>query len=166
MGGPGRGRWPANYTRRRIAECCTDLSITEMTRTGALVHQIETSGMLVRTDRETQQVHLTIEFKVIWHSADVAWLRLAYELPHTTETVRYWIQVACTRPSSRGTHLWFVCPLVGSAGPCGRHAGKLYLPPRYKYFGCRLCYKLSYASVHDYEERAGVRRLGRSRGKT
>ena len=29
---------------------------------------------------------------------------------------------------------------------CGRRAGKLYLPPVAKYFGCRLCHDLTYPS--------------------
>ena len=166
MGGPGSGRWPVDYTRRSIVESCVDLSITDMTRKGVLLRQIEIGGSLDWTDKETQKVDFTIKFQVIWHSADGALLRLAYKLPDTAEMVRYSIQVASTQPHWGGARFWFLCPISGTEGPCGRRAGKLYLPPQCKYFGCRLCYQLSYRSVHRYEQRAALTRLDRLRGES
>ena len=47
-----------------------------------------------------------------------------------------------------GLRWWFLCPLVGDNGLCGRLAVKLYLPPGPDavWFGCRHCYGLSYRS--------------------
>jgi hypothetical protein len=55
--------------------------------------------------------------------------------------------------------------LVVGGVPCGRRAGKLYLPPGGRYFGCRLCHGLTYTSCqesHKYD--AAFRRLARDTG--
>jgi hypothetical protein len=44
-----------------------------------------------------------------------------------------------------GVRYWFVCPAVG----CGRRVGCLYLPSGGKYFACRVCYRLTYASRQE-----------------
>jgi hypothetical protein len=158
MGGPGSGRWPRNYKRREVVQSCSSLSIIAMRRGGALVPQKETNGTLFRRDQITQEVDFSIKFRVTWRSPDGPRLWLAYELPGSAERVRYSIQLACTRTNWGGTRFWFVCPLIGSSGPCGRRAGKLYRPAECKQFGCRVCYQLSYRSVHEHEKRAASRR--------
>jgi hypothetical protein len=158
MGGPGSGRWPSDYSRQEIVENCASLSISAMRRGGALVPQKETSGTLFGTNQITREVDFSIEFRVTSSGPDAPRLWFAYELPGTAEIVRYAIQLACTRTNWGGTRLWFVCPLIGSAGPCGRRVGILYLPQKCKYFGCRVCYQLSYRSVHKHEKRAALRR--------
>ncbi len=52
-----------------------------------------------------------------------------------------------------GVRWWFICPLIKNSTPCRRRVGKLYIPPRYKYFGCRHCYELSYRSRQEYDKR-------------
>ena len=47
--------------------------------------------------------------------------------------------------SAGGLHV----PLCRAGRPCGRRCGKLYLPPGGTYFGCRVCYDLSYASQRE-----------------
>jgi hypothetical protein len=37
--------------------------------------------------------------------------------------------------------------------PCNRRAGKLYLPPGGRYFGCRQCYRLTYISCQTHDKR-------------
>lgn len=47
---------------------------------------------------------------------------------------------------------FFVCP--GRDGrPCGRRAGKLYLPPGELYFRCRQCHNLTYRSSKEHDKR-------------
>jgi len=48
-----------------------------------------------------------------------------------------------------GLRWWFTCPLVAHGIPCNRRAGKLYLPPRARYFGCRKCHELTYRSSQE-----------------
>lgn len=55
-----------------------------------------------------------------------------------------------------GERPWFICPLVVREVPCGRRCTKLYLPPGARYFGCRRCHDLTYASsqeAHQCERR-------------
>ena len=52
-----------------------------------------------------------------------------------------------------GKRYWFVCPLRRGAVTCGRRVGKLYLPPRATYFGCRHCYDLTYRSCQQHDKR-------------
>jgi hypothetical protein len=40
-------------------------------------------------------------------------------------------------------------PLVVGGRPCGRRVGKLHLPPHGRYFGCRHCHDLTYASCQE-----------------
>ncbi|GAG06388.1 unnamed protein product [marine sediment metagenome] len=43
-----------------------------------------------------------------------------------------------------GQRYWFICPLSG----CNRRVAKLYKPNNGRYFGCRHCYNLAYASMN------------------
>jgi len=58
-----------------------------------------------------------------------------------------------TYPRFGGVRWWFVCPLSVNGVECRKRVGKLYLPPRQKYFGCRHCYDLSYQSRQEYDKR-------------
>jgi hypothetical protein len=62
------------------------------------------------------------------------------------------IQLETTAPHFGGIRNWFICPLVKNAQICNRRAQKLYLPNGAKYFGCRVCYDLTYEScrTHDW----------------
>ena len=53
---------------------------------------------------------------------------------------------------------FFVCPLVVRGSPCERRVGKLYLPPGGRYFGCRLCYDLTYESDQTHDKRVDALR--------
>ncbi len=57
-----------------------------------------------------------------------------------------------------GERWWFTCPLVVNGVACNRRAGKLYLPPGAKYFGCRTCHDLTYRSSQEahVEERRTI----------
>jgi hypothetical protein len=61
----------------------------------------------------------------------------------------YQVPLTTTECNFGGIRYWFICPLTGSGGNCGRRIGKLYLPPDGKYFGCRHCYSLSYESRNE-----------------
>jgi hypothetical protein len=46
-----------------------------------------------------------------------------------------------------GVRWWARCPLPVDGRPCGRRVAKLYQPPWDPQFGCRVCHRLTYASV-------------------
>jgi len=75
------------------------------------------------------------------------------------EDVSYPVQTEVTAPHYGGQRWWFSCPLFRNGLPCQRRAGKLYLPPGAKYFGCRTCYGLTYRSAQEAHQvgRAFVR---------
>jgi hypothetical protein len=55
-----------------------------------------------------------------------------------------------TTPTQFGRpRYWFICPLIVRGIACNRRAGKLYLPPGAKYFGCRKCHELTYRSCQE-----------------
>lgn len=56
----------------------------------------------------------------------------------------YRIALTATPCSFGGTRFWFVCPLVRLGHQCGRRVGVLYRVD--KYFACRTCNRLAYAS--------------------
>jgi hypothetical protein len=62
------------------------------------------------------------------------------------ESVDYYTQLTTTRPRFGGVRWWFVCPLTVNDMGCNRLVSRLYLPPRSRYFGCRHCHRLTYAS--------------------
>jgi hypothetical protein len=68
----------------------------------------------------------------------------------------YPIQLAETRCNFGGTRYWFICPLEKNGIPCGRRVGKLYMPPREMYLGCRHCYDLTYKSCQEHDGRLGA----------
>jgi hypothetical protein len=66
-----------------------------------------------------------------------------------TEDVNIPIRLEATLTQFGGRRWWFVCPLIVRDIACNRRAGKLYLPPGAKYFGCRKCYDLTYRSCQE-----------------
>jgi hypothetical protein len=66
-----------------------------------------------------------------------------------TENLDYKIRLETTTCYFGGERYWFVCPLIVNGVPCDRRVGKLYLPRKAKYFGCRHCYNLTYRSCRE-----------------
>jgi hypothetical protein len=60
-----------------------------------------------------------------------------------------------------GKRWWFICPLIVHGIACNRRAGKLYLPPGARYFGCRKCHDLTYRSRQEaHQAERFIARLG------
>lgn len=75
------------------------------------------------------------------------------------EDVRIPIRLEATPTNFNGQRWWFECPLIIGGVACRRRAGKLYLPPGARYFGCRVCHDLSYRSsqeAHQAERGTGT----------
>src|SRR5207248_2490848 len=77
-------------------------------------------------------------------------VRLSYSWVWTAtgqpESACYVVGLTTTRPRFGGLRWWFLCPLLPGGRPCNLRVGKLYLPPRDRYFGCRRCHDLTYTS--------------------
>jgi hypothetical protein len=55
--------------------------------------------------------------------------------------------------------------LLANEKACGRRVGKVYLPNWGRYFGCRHCYGLTYASCQkSHKDDAFLRRMGAEMG--
>jgi hypothetical protein len=72
---------------------------------------------------------------------------------HAWEDIRIPIVLETTPTQFGGKRWWFICPLAVRGVACNRRAGKLYLPPEAKYFGCRRCHQLSYRSCQETHKR-------------
>jgi len=75
-------------------------------------------------------------------------IKLIYTVTHRSdgskEEVEYTVPIASTPCHFGGCRYWFVCSLSRNGGYCGRRVSKLYFID--KYFGCRHCHDLTYAS--------------------
>jgi hypothetical protein len=170
MGGPGSGNYFSHWwrpTKKTVVEDCLSLDANRWTREGILRAGIQRSGtwQWKYSDGHTSW----IEYEV--RTLDMGWptVRLAYGWPNKEtgqrETADYRVDLTTTRPRFGGLRFWFVCPLVVGGRPCGRRAGKLYLPPWGRYFGCRRCYDLSYTSAQESRKYDGLwRRLAADTG--
>ena len=76
------------------------------------------------------------------------------------EDVNETVRIVRTPCRFGGTRPYFVCPGVVNGTTCGRRVAKLYGPGRY--FVCRLCYRLAYASQSEDAQRRSMRRANRS----
>lgn len=66
-----------------------------------------------------------------------------------TEDVSVPVRLETTPTQFGGRRWWFTCPLLVRGIACNRRAGKLYLPPGARYFGCRKCHDLTYRSCQE-----------------
>lgn len=61
--------------------------------------------------------------------------------------LEYYIHMVASPCNLGGQRWWFDCPLVRSGSPCGNRVRKLF--KNGKYFGCRQCLRLCYASQNE-----------------
>ena len=139
MGGLGSGRpWGSG---RDTVECCRSIDVNRLHREGCLRpgwcgawqwtrdgEQVASINLRVENDR----LHLSYRMRVAgsdWQDVD--------------ETVRI-VRVPCRFGGSRP---YFICPGVVNGIVCGRRVVKLHGAGRY--FLCRRCYRLAYASQSE-----------------
>jgi hypothetical protein len=79
------------------------------------------------------------------------------------EDVSYAVALCWTPCNYGGFRPWFVCPGVVNGVSCGRRVAKLYLKGRY--FLCRHCHDLAYASQQEARRFAALRRCQSIRQK-
>lgn len=145
MGGYGSGR----SSDRCTVESCLVLSADRLTRDKFLRPEAHKAGTLTWTRTSTSEKVATLGWKAET-TTEAGRLRLHYTLTGSEEEVDYCVRLTTTPLPWGGVRWWFLCPLDG----CRRRVGKLYLPPGGRYFGCRKCYELVYASsreAHKYD---------------
>lgn len=62
----------------------------------------------------------------------------------------YSVSIDSTPCNYGGQRYWFICPLILNDRSCHRRCRILYLPSGASYFGCRLCYNLTYRSRQEH----------------
>lgn len=85
-------------------------------------------------------------------------IQLEEDMPLPPERVReieddQIIELETTPCNYGGERFWFLCPMEVNGSVCGKRAGKLYLPPGEKLFGCRHCCDLTYESSQKHDAR-------------
>jgi hypothetical protein len=141
MGGFGSGR-PSGLGRRKV-EACRSIDVDRLHRDGCLKPGSRCDSYWTRDGERVGSIHLR---------AEADWLHLTHrvrigggEWEDVTETVDI-IRVPCRLGGARP---YFVCPGVVNGTACRRRVAKLYGPGRY--FLCRHCYRLAYASQSQDE---------------
>lgn len=151
MGGPGSGYTYRIAMRKHTVEESLTLTMRDIRKrlfAGA-------AGSLTWTWRNGGSS--SINYFVTWNE-DAPAVTLSYRWGDT-EDVRVRVPLQTTPTQFGGSRWWFTCPLVVRGVACNRRAGKLYLPPGAKYFGCRVCHVLTYRSAQEAHQTERV--LGR-----
>jgi hypothetical protein len=153
MGGFGSGRPPSSG--RDKVEACRSIGVNRLHREGCLRAgsmascQWSCDGDKVTPTNlraEHDRLHLTYRVSIG-----------GGEWEDVNETVRI-VRVACRFGGARP---YFVCPGVVNGTACSRRVAKLYGPGRY--FVCRHCYRLAYASQSEDAQRRSMRRASKIR---
>ena len=161
MGGIGSGR----SSRRMTTDDCRSLDINYLHRNGCL--EPGRSGSLSWSRDGAAAASISLQ-------ATTDCLHLSYRiqgLGGEGEDVEESVRIVRTSCRYGGSRPYFICPGVVAGTVCGRRVAKLYGGGRY--FLCRHCYRLSYASQREDElaranRRANkrMRRLGRGFSRT
>ena len=163
MGGSGSGSryhwWRPE--KKAVVEDCLSIDANRWRREGILGGGVHLTGSWRWTYRSGSGFAVNYEVRTL--DAGNPILRLSYSWTWggkgAVESADYHVRLATTRPRIGGSRWWFVCPLVGSGPPCSRRVGKLYLPPRSRYFGCRHCHGLTYTSCQESRKCDGLARI-------
>jgi hypothetical protein len=153
MGGSGSGSYYHWWRRAKktVVEDCLSLDANRWMRAGILRAGIQRAGSWEWT--YTRGRRCSISYEVLTQDMETARLRLTYSRRRAgaeeKESVDYHVRLATTRPRFGGLRWWFNCPLLADGWVCNRRVGKLYLPPRGRYFGCRHCHDLTYTSCQE-----------------
>jgi hypothetical protein len=93
-----------------------------------------------------------IEFTIMidkqnnWSENNYIQLRYTHtsQITNKKEDMNYKIEITTTPCNYGGKRYWFICPLTKNGKYCGRRIGVLYSID--KWFGCRHCGRIAYAS--------------------
>jgi hypothetical protein len=141
MGGPGSGNWYRSQRKKDTVEDSLSVGVKELRKqlfVGA-------AGRFSWTWRSGNKSSIGYYVR---GSADWPTVHLHYRW-RDTEDVNIPVRLEATPTQFDGRRWWFICPLIVRGVACNRRAGKLYLPPGAKYFGCRKCHDLTYRSCQE-----------------
>lgn len=141
MGGPGSGNFLRVQGRKTRVEESLVLSMREIR--GRIYHGSAGSLTWIRRGGGTSSINY-----VVAGAGDTPTVVLRYRWGDA-EDVRIPVALQSTPTQFGGSRWWFTCPLSVRGVACERRAGKLYLPPGAKYFGCRVCHDLTYRSAQE-----------------
>ena len=148
MGGQGSGSW-YRWDAKTTVEDCRSLGASRWMREGLLRTGVHHEGSWTWFDADTGERTSSISYEVKTTDDEAPWVRLRYTIVSMGEALDSRIDLQTTRPNFGGLRWWFTCPLVAATGLCRRRCEKLYIPPGGRFYGCRVCYDLSYASRRE-----------------
>jgi len=143
MGGRGSGR-RSSYCGKPEANDSMPLDIRKLARSGVLVPGRSVSWQWLVNDRKVAGISIRVD---LHHHSMV----LAYRVKSTGELVEQRVHTQTSACHLGGERRWFTCP------QCSKRVAVLYAPGRY--FACRKCYGLGYATQ---KEGAGDRAASRA----
>jgi len=151
MGGLGSGKWYRWQRRRSTVEESLSLAMRD------LRGRIEPFSCGTLTWNWASGGTSSVSYSLAWGDGQPT-ITLDYRW-NDTEVVHLPIRLQATPTQFGGQRRWLTCPLVNDGVACNRRAGKLYLPPGARYFGCRKCHILTYRSsqeAHQAERGTGT----------
>jgi hypothetical protein len=151
MGGYGSGR----PSFKQKAEHCRSLDVNRMHQTGVL--KAGSKGSWVwsqdgketgRIDYKTEAQRIVFEYRVRFNGGE--WEQITLPVPIAYAACNY-----------GGKRPYFLCPGVVDGKHCRRRVGKLFAGG--KYFLCRHCYNVAYASQSEAQYDRKLRRANKLR---
>jgi len=121
----------------------------KLVRDGLIDSDLHAYGTLTWSNTYTGEKISSCGYEVNTLNPSSSWFRVFYTITRTDERIDYTIRLTITGPYFGGTRWWYICPLVKNGQSCNHRSGKLYLPPGGKYYGCRICYDLTYTSCQE-----------------
>lgn len=143
MGGRGSGR-RSSYCGKPETKDSMPLDIRRLARTGVLVPGLSFSWQWLVNHRQVASISIRMDL----HEHRMV---LAYRVKSTGELVQQRVATQTSACHLGGERRWFTCPR------CSKRVAVLYAPGRY--FACRNCYGLGYATQ---KEGAGDRAASRA----
>ena len=133
MGGRGSGR-RSSYCGKPETNDSMPLDIRKLARAGALVPGRSFGWQWLVNNRQVAGISIRVDLHL--HS-----MVLAYRVKSTGELVEQQLHTQTSRCYLGGERCWFTCP------QCIKRVAVLYAPGRY--FACRKCYGLGYATQKE-----------------
>jgi hypothetical protein len=131
MGGRGSGR-QTTYCGKDVTEESIPLDIRKLGRSGLLVPGRIFSWQWTLNDLQVAGITIRVAVQAV---------QLCYKKRSTGEYIDQWVNQQSTPCRFGGTRQWFTCPR------CGKRVAVIYGPD--KYFACRRCCGLKYASQKE-----------------
>ena len=131
MGGRGSGRGSSSSGKPET-NASMPLDIRKITRAGLLNPGSSFSWQWTVNDQQVAGIRIRMD----WQS-----LVLSYRLKSTDEVVEQRVETQTSPCHLGGERRWFTCP------QCSKRVAVLYAPGRY--FACRKCYGLGYATQKE-----------------